>query len=157
MERYYICILSILLDLMLTGSTNYENPVNYIWISGFKTLTLVLKKKIIFKMYLYQLIRVATFAIFIFQLKKSLERPFIPCGLPSFRKWCPGRSKEMLQRKVYGPPLPPNSLPFSPSPPCTLNIWTNSSFHSIPFPLYLHIALQGNGSFSFYLCWALRK
>lgn len=63
-------------------------------------------------MYLYQLIRVATFAIFIFQFKKSLERPFIPCGLPSFRKWCPGRSKEMLQRKVYGPPpLPPPKFP----------------------------------------------
>lgn len=37
-------------------------------------------------MNLYQLIRMDTFAIFIFQLKKSLEGPFIPCGLPSFRK-----------------------------------------------------------------------
>lgn len=92
-----------------------------------------------------------------FSIKKKFGETFYPLWSSLFSEVMPRKIKGDAPKKSLWSPLPPNSLPFSPSPPCTLNIWTNSSFHSIPFPLYLHIALQGNGSFSFYLCWALRK
>lgn len=107
MERYYICILSILLDLMLTGSTNYENPVNYIWISGFKTLTLVFKKIIYIQNVLVSVNQGGHICYIYFSIKKKFGETFYPLWSSLFSEVMPRKIKGDAPKKSLWSPPPP--------------------------------------------------